>query len=188
MMILSFALMLAAADLPPERPVAESSGVRVHRKGATQPKEAEKAAEPDGAVKVHKDKTPDTAKAATADEGPVTEYHSDPVFSADIAFQRCLEAEADRAAKAEISFEDFKRALPNLCVKEETRLAQRYADSKADGDPMRQIPRTPRSKSRALVFDYTEGLRGVVEAGYINLTRSRAPMRLDKSLTEWKPR
>lgn len=191
-MVLSVLLMLAAADLPPERPVSSGSPVRVHRDGKkpeTKPKAPEKPASPDAtaaSVKVHTNKTPQDVTEKPAPKA-IPEYDSDPVLSADIAFQRCIESEAETAALADVSFEEFKKRLPSLCADEETLLAHRFAESRAGGDPMKQTAGVPRSKSRALVFDYTDGLRQVAGANYINLVKSRTPMRLDANLQNRKP-
>lgn len=187
-MVTLMMIVAAVASAAPERAVTSDTGVRVHRSTKAAPKTATptKAEPSTSEIKVHKDKVPDAAKAPEPATEKIEEYDDDPVFSADIAFQRCLEREAASAATAKTALDDFKKALPNLCTVEETRLAQRYADSRVVGAPLRQEAGVPRAKSRALALSYTDALRQIVQAGYLNLGKTGAPMHIDQALKKKK--
>ncbi len=91
------------------------------------------------------------------------------------AFEACLEAAADGAARAGVEAAAFRAALPTLCAGEEAALTAAVAAARAGRDPaLTGRPESGEAGARAAAA-YADGLRGVVAAGYPTLLQLRGP-------------
>ncbi len=90
------------------------------------------------------------------------------------AYEACLEAGADRAARAGVEREAFDAGLPELCADEEVALVQAVVVQRADRDPA-LTGQEPGARAETAARGYADGLRGVVAAGYPTLLQLRGP-------------
>lgn len=95
------------------------------------------------------------------------------------SYEACLEAAADRAARAGVAPDAFDADLPELCAAEEAALVDAVVIQRADRDPaLTRRPLglgEPDGRAMAAARGYADGLRGVVAAGYPTLLQLRGP-------------
>lgn len=89
-------------------------------------------------------------------------------------YEACLEAGADRAARAGGEREAFDAGLPELCADEEAALVRAVVVQRADRDPA-LTGQEPGARAETAARGYADGLRGVVAAGYPTLLQLRGP-------------
>lgn len=90
------------------------------------------------------------------------------------AYEACLEAAADQAARAGVERDEFDAALPTLCADEEAALVDAVVVQRADRDPA-LTGRETAGRAETAARGYATGLRGVVAAGYPTLLQLRGP-------------
>ena len=91
------------------------------------------------------------------------------------AFEDCLEAGADAAARAGVEVEAFEAGLPESCGMEEEALAAAVCTQRAGRDPALTGSTDGAERGREAAAAYAKGLRGVVLAGYPTLLQLRGP-------------
>lgn len=91
------------------------------------------------------------------------------------AFEGCLEAGADSAARAGVTVEDFEAGLPDLCVAEEEALVAAVTAQRTGRDPALTGATDGAERGGQAAAGYAKGVRGVLLAGYPTLLQLRGP-------------